>query len=518
MHHKRISALAAAAAVALACLAGFATPATAADNWIKAESAHFVAYSTAPEKKTRAYVRRLEAFRTLTNLLLGSDGGGPQAKFTVYLLSDRDEMQVVRPTFSNFVAGVYFNCGEGTSAYGVLDKGGDIMEDQDESQVTLFHEYSHYVMFQHARTWYPAWYVEGFAEYLSTADPKNGMISIGENNKERSWSLAEDRWIDFAKVLNPDFGFTGAKGNDAWEMESFYAQSWLLTHYMLSDPARAKALNAYFAAVGQGGDPVKSWEDVTGIKVATLQSVLKRYSTNMLYLNVPVADYPDSDVQVTPVTGADNAGLLDRSLLTTCMPADQGQAVLTRLQTDKTASGGSLTAQLAVTRGELLYGKIEDAERDAGALVDAHPDSFEANYLMGRVYMKESDAAKGQDHSDLMDAARGFFLAAYKLDKLDAPNLYYLGRSFGDKPGFPDQNAVNAANGAHVLAPGVGDYAMFAAYTDIATGKRDDAVGLLMPFVSDPHNRTRAQHVQTAIDAIKAGKPAGDVMDLLNGA
>ncbi len=486
----------------------------AADTWIKAESAHFVIYSDAPEKKTRTYVKKLEAFRALTNLLLGSGDSGPQVKFEIYLLNDGDQMLVVRPSFSRYVGGVYFNCAEGTSAYGAAQNGGDIMDEQDQSQITLFHEYSHYVMFQHARTYYPAWYVEGFAEYLSTADPKNGTISIGENNQGRSYLLAEDHWIGFDRVLNPDFGFTGDKSNDPTEIESFYAQSWLLTHFMLSDPARAKALNAYFAALGRGGDPIKSWEDTTGIKVATLHTTLDRYSSKMFYLNVPVADYPDSDIQVAPV--AAGASLLDRSLLTTCMPPDQGKAVLARLQADRAAQPGDIDLALAATRAELLYGRIEDAETDAGALIDAHADNFDANYLMGRVYLKEAGAAKGQDRSDLMDAARGFFVAAYGINKLDAPNLYFLAQSYADKPGFPDQNTVNAANGAHVLAPGVGDYAMFAAFTDLATDKRDDAVSLLTPFVSDPHDRAAAERIQKAIDAIKAGKPVNDVMALLN--
>ncbi len=504
--------------MAVMAVMAMAVPAQAADSWIKAESAHFVIYSDASDKKTRIYIRKLEAFRSLTNLLLGSSDSGPQVKFTIYLLNNRDQMLIVRPTFSTYVGGVYFNCAEGTSAYGAMEQRGDIMDEQDESQVTLFHEYSHYVMFQHARTYYPAWYVEGFAEYLSTADPKNGSISIGENNQGRSYALSEDHWISFERVLNPDFGFAGDRSNDPTEIESFYAQSWLLTHYMLSDPARTKALNAYFSALAKGGDPIKSWEDATGIKVASLHGTLERYSSKMFYLNVPVADYPDGDIHVTPVAAGAGASLLDRSLLTTCMPVDQGRAVLARLQADRAAAPADIDLALATTRAELLFGNITDAETDAGALIDAHPDNFEANYLMGRVYLREAEAAKGQDHTDLTDAARGFFSAAYAINRLDAPNLYFLGRSYNDQPGFPDQNAVNAANGAHILAPGVGDYAMFAAFTDLATGKRDDAIALLTPFVSDPHNRAAAEHIQKAIDAIRDGKPVNEVMALLNAA
>ena len=510
------SAVAAACVAAATLVGGVSSGDARADTWIKAESDHFVIYSNAPEKKTRAYVKKIEAFRTLTNMLLGSDGG-PQVKFDIYLLSLPDQMLSVRPSFSKNVAGVYMSCGEGSIAYAATQDTGDMFEDQDQSLVVLFHEYSHYVMFQHAKSYYPTWYVEGFADYLSTADPVKGTITIGEESKMRTWTLGEDRWISFAKVLNPDFGFAGDKSNDQWEIGSFYAQSWLLTHYMLSDPARAKALNAYFALVAGGGDPIKSWESATGLKVADLHTTLERYRSKMFYLKLPVADYADSGIQVTKLPAELSDLQLNRSLLATCMPQDQGKAVLDKLTAQKAALGGNIDFRLSLARAQLLFGKPEDAETDLGALVDAAPDNFEANYLLGRVYLKESDTAKGQERNDLIDAARGFFLAAYKINKLNAPNFYYLARSFSNKPGFPDQNAVNAANGAHVLAPGVPDYAVFAAFTNLATGKRDEAVALLTPFVSDPHDRKSAERFQKAIDAIKAGKTTNQVMSLLGG-
>ncbi len=486
-----------------------------AESWIKAESEHFVVYSNAPEKKTRTYVRKIEAFRTLTNILLGSEGG-PAVKFDIWLLNNPDQLQVVRPSYSNNVAGVYFNCSEGTHAYAEVQNNSDLLEDQDESLIVLFHEYSHYVMFQHAKSYYPAWYVEGFADYLATAYPDKGTITVGEESKMRTWTLAGDRLMSYEKVLNPGFGFAGDKKADQNEIANFYAQSWLLTHYMLADPARAKALNAYFALVGKGGDPVESWETATGLKVKELHTTLGRYRQKMVYYKLPVPDYPESSIQVTKLPAELNDLQLTRSILTTCPPEDQGKAILDKLTAQKAGLGGNIEFRLAVARAQLLYGKPEDAETDLGNLVDTAPDNFDANYLLGRVYLRESETAKGQDRNDLIDAARGFFMAAYKINKLNAPNFYYLARSFSNKPGFPDQNAVNAANGAHVLAPGVPNYAVFAAYTNLATGKRDEAVALLMPFVSNPHDRQMAERFQKAIDAIKAGKTTDQVMAQLD--
>ncbi len=489
-----------------------------ATAWIRADSGHFTLYSTVGEHLTRSYVHKLEEFRTLSNMLLGASDGGPQVKFVIYLMKPEDLLKV-RPNLSTHVGGVYFNCGEGTAAYvGENNANIDTFEGEDLSLITLFHEYSHYVMFQHARTYYPQWYVEGFAEYMSTADPEKGTISLGEASKMRTYTLSSDHWISFDKVLDPDFGFAGDKQNDALEIASFYAQSWLLTHYMLSSTNRAQDLNDYFARLAKGEAPVAAWEAATGIPVKDLSGVLQKYMDHMYFLKVPVPDYPDSDIAVTPVAAEVQPFLLDRSLLTTCPERDQGQAILDRLTAEKATSGNNLDFNLTLARANLMYGKVEDAEAIMNPLVDAHADSFETNYLMGRVYLKESEAAlDAKGRNDLIDAARGFFIAAYKINKLDAPNLYYLARSFSDKPGFPEQNALNAANGAHALAPGAAEYAAFDAFANLMNGKRDEAATLLQPMASDPHNHASAQRARRAIDAIKAGKTAHEVLAILNG-
>ena len=333
----------------------------------------------------------------------------------------------------------------------------------------------------------------------------------------RSWTLAADRQIPYERVLKPSFGFAGDKSVNPWEVESFYAQSWLLTHYMLSDTTRTKALNVYFADLAKGADPVKSFEADTGIKVATLATTLDHYSRSMAYLNVPVPSYADASIAVTHLAPSEGAWLLDRSLLTTCMPAEQGRAVLGRLQTQSAAAPADVDLKLAVARAQLLYDKPETAEATLSPIIDAHPDSFEANYLMGRVYMAESEGLVDKDQRDLVDAARGFFVAAYKLDKTNATNLFFLARSFQSKPGFPDANAVNAANAAHILAPSIAEYAIFDAFVNLSVGKRDEAVAMLTPYAGDPHNREQAEKLQKAIDAIKAGKTTSEIMRVMNG-
>jgi hypothetical protein len=484
----------------------------AAENWVRAESEHFVITSSTTEAKTVSYVQKLEAFHALTNMLLGTAGGTAQAKFQIYLLDDPEQMKVVRPNFADNVGGVYFHCGEGSVAYAKAPG----YTRQEENLTTLFHEYAHHVTFQHARTYYPAWFIEGFAEYLSTAYPARGSISIGESSTMRNYTLDRENWLGFDKILDPKFRIDGDKDADARTMWRFYAQSWLLAHYMLSDPARTKALYAYFTAAGGGADPIASWESATGIKVDTLQRVLQRYSDNMFFMNVPLADYPESSIRVTRLPKGTEQYVLKASLLTTCPSWEYGKTLLAGIEARKAALAGDLQYRFELAKAQLLFGELGEAETALTEIHAARPDDFDVNYLMGRVRFAQSERAEGAAKSERMDQARAFFMAAYRANKFDAANLYYLARSFSNKPNYPDGNVLNAADSAHHLAPAVWEYAFFDFSVNLRNNRRDKAAAVLAPLGNDPHNPAQAARVQKALEAIKAGKDTNEVMKLLS--
>ena len=484
-----------------------------AESWIHAESDHFLIESNVSEATTVTYVKKLEAFRTLTNMLLGGGETTSQAKFRIYLLSDRDQIQIVRPNFATTVAGVYFHCGEGSSAYSTAPY---YDNEQEQNLVILFHEYAHYVMFQHARSYYPAWFVEGFAEYLSTADPGKNQISVGESSAMRNYTLTSGRWIGFDKLFDPAFKANGDKDENAREIASFYAQSWLLSHYMLTDPARSKALYAYFSALGDGADPIVSWETITGIKINTLHRVLTKYRENMYFMKVPIPDYAGSAIQITKLAAGTEQYILKGSLLTTCPDEALGKATLSSLAAQKSKLLGHRGYRLDLARAQLLFGEPSEAEADLKEMLDTNPTDFQTNYLLGRIRMAQAGQNNGAAKSDLTDQARAFFMTAYRANKLDAPNLYYLARSFGNKPNFPDTNVLNAADSAHRLAPAVLEYAIFDVYVNLVQNRMEKAAAVLTPFSNDPHNQEQARRIKKAIEAIKAGKKSDEVMKLLS--
>lgn len=503
------------AAIAFFGAAGVCAQSDAAD-WSRVESDHFVITTDGAARKAEFYANSIEAFRYVALMMLGTDPASKraQAKFDIYLLRNQAQIRKVRPTFSQWVAGVYFPCDEGSLAYATLQDNWT-HDGTDIGLMTLLHEYSHHLMFQSSPAYYPAWYVEGFAEYMSTASTDDGQVSLGNPQPGRVRTLGQDRWLKFETVLSPPALNSGDKANDERVVESFYAQSWLLAHYMLNDSERTKKFNAYFVRVGAGEDPVAAFEPATGIPVGSLERLLKNYLEALPVITVHSKDIPNLTPKARALPKDMEDWLLNASLLKTCMAKPQGEAVLAQLRTLASAPAGvSADLRLARDRAEILFGDAKAASDDLVAHAADDESNFDAHYLMGRALFLRAQGLQGEVRSDMFGQAKEQFLKAYRLRKVDAANLYFL--SYVLPGGGTNVNVVNAARGAHSLAPGIGSYAIHEALVDLDADERDKALQALAPLASSMHDSKRAARMRAAIDAIRAGKNRVEVEHAIN--
>ncbi|MEI9905982.1 MAG: hypothetical protein WDN06_20310 [Asticcacaulis sp.] len=204
-------------------------------------------------------------------------------------------------------AGVYTACKEGVTAFSSqadFDPSKWLRRDkslpaQDESQVILFHEYTHHVMFRHTTATFPLWYIEGYADYLSTFTYDGQWAWVGLPPSTNNNILDQVNWGGFDRVLKPDANLSsGLATVDGADPLIFYAKAWLLTHYMMNDPARMKALDAYFQRLDAGEDPVAAFSAATGISVTgDLPKRLREYAKGIPYNKLELPGMPDSAVK-----------------------------------------------------------------------------------------------------------------------------------------------------------------------------------------------------------------------------
>lgn len=493
-------------------LAVFALPARAAE-WMLLESEHFSLYARDNEAVARDYLRQLEGFRWLALKVLGSSGRSlrAQSRFQIYLMPGQSALRAAYPSLSEHVAGVYHNCTEGSVAHSAFSV--RWRTSQDFNQIVLQHEYAHHLMFQYATTTYPAWFVEGFAEYMAPTEYEGGALSLGEVHEARSRRLAQPVWLPFEDVLRWDG--SQRKGDDDFG-NMVYSQSWLLAHYMLSDDERSKKLAAYFVALGAGEEPVDAFRRVTGIEPAELRKLLQRYLRGGIpTLRVRGEDLPKPAIKAAPLGADADSYLPEASALQACVSDKRGQEILGKLRTlaPKPAQA-SPGLRLALARAEGRFGDAEAAVAMLENHLAAEADSAEGHYLLGRAWGRRAQALDGDAQQAARDSERSHLLKAYRLRKDHAPTLYHLARALERKA--IDNNVLNAARAARLLAPSVGEYAVYEVWLDLQAGDREHAVRALGPLASNLHDPAAAARARQAVEAIRAGKSTADVFTLLN--
>ena len=96
-------------------------------------------------------------------------------------------------------------------------------------------------MFSDLTTPVPAWLVEGFAEFMSTADIKaDGSVGLGGGAAHRAGTLSRPSRATVPLTVL----LSGERLRTNEEIAALYARGWLLTHYLTFSTARRGQLEA----------------------------------------------------------------------------------------------------------------------------------------------------------------------------------------------------------------------------------------------------------------------------------
>ena len=102
---------------------------------------------------------------------------------------------------------------------------------------TLFHEYTHLLLWRHRSALIPRWYTEGLADYFSTVAFRDGALVVGALPAGRLDWLVQRR---HPMPLDLLFGGDRDETLRGTAIGDFYATAWALTHYLLSSPKGAR--------------------------------------------------------------------------------------------------------------------------------------------------------------------------------------------------------------------------------------------------------------------------------------
>ncbi len=278
------------ALVSLALLMGGPAASAKERPWIELQSRNFLVVSNEEREEAIARLRDLELFRSVVLEVTNTKVHDARVPTIVYLFRDRRSFRKFCP--SRAVAGYIAPTAHGN--YIVIDGSRRALETAE----TIYHEYIHFLVRNAGGFHYPVWYDEGFAEFLSTVELDGDQVVIGKIPTWQAKWLKDGGPISFERVTNArsyhDFG--------PRSKTMFYAQSWLLVHYLLTghlhkdriEKSRFPELIRYLELVNQGVESEEAIEQAFEGGAKALRKGVRKHQRRRRFhvLSMPVSSLP----------------------------------------------------------------------------------------------------------------------------------------------------------------------------------------------------------------------------------
>jgi Flp pilus assembly protein TadD len=268
-------------------------------KWIRVSSAHFAVLTDADDKKSGEVVLRLEQMRDIfSQLFRKTKLGLPEPLDVIALRSDEEYIRVAPLRQGQPLAAPgFFLAGEDRN-YIVLDLAAD------DSWRAIAHELADLLLYFN----YPPtqdWFDEGFAQYFSSLRLNDTQAQIGgDPTQNLPWqhtlpgesSPVPNSPKSFVELLNrqwlamPDL-FVMHRGSSGYP-PLFYAQSWIVMHYLLNQNKLSEA-GAYFGLVEIQKVPVEqAIQQAFGVSAAQFEQAVKDYFHSLAWPHEPENSKP----------------------------------------------------------------------------------------------------------------------------------------------------------------------------------------------------------------------------------
>lgn len=473
--------------------------------WWQAKTAHFTVYGEGNDVKLRAFAERLEKFDFLLRRM--NDVTDPQAgaPVKVFLLSDRDKVQKLARNPN--IAGFYTTSDR--NAFAVLSR--EAKDDKFDlgAEQVLFHEYAHHFMRHHFPAAYPAWYVEGFAEFFSVVKfPQDGSIEFGHVIMARLPGLVLASPYPVQNLFARDTDGLSLRDGDR-----YYGTAWLLTHfYQFDKTGRRKEIRRYLDDVASGKPDIDPDSYFAG-GLNGLEQALKVYMRH----RQPAALFKSSAMQigaidVQPVDAAQGALIEDELRLLNRPRAEDLPGIVAAIRATTARYPDSAYALALLAEAEWTAEKKDAALAAADRAIAIDPKSARAQAVRAEVLL---DAAHASDRAEDWKAALSAIVRANRADTEDPVPLALFYRYHAMRGGKMPDIGYDGLMKAFSLLPQNPSYRMNLAQALSQRGEYAQASMLLDPIAYSPHGsdmRESALRMKADLDAkaVTAGTRAGN--------
>jgi tetratricopeptide (TPR) repeat protein len=492
------------AACVLACLACAAARA----DWLEASTENFVIYSDGSEASLREFTTKVEQFDQVLRIITGIKPAhfGPRLK--IYVARNERDVQQLMSRESRNAAGFYRSSLRGPVA--VINRSKPNGQFDLTGEDILFHEYAHHFMLQHAAVVYPAWYVEGFAEYVGSAEfDRKGRIIVGKAPPSRVPALVINPWIKSERLFQPMSELS------LREREMLYAQGWLLTHYLFHDAQRSRQFGKFLRAMATGESQSSAFEQHLGMTLPELDKELRRYFDKLKRAKIAMPTVLASTLAVPPISirplnDAETAGLELNIMIRDFVPKENQPELLEKADAYAAKYGSEPKALLLAAEANFACERYGDAKALAQRALAIEPNSQRAPIVSAAAEMY----ALARDDKLTADAAKSFRTSFVKANRANADDplaLFYFYQSFSLARQKPSPNAADGLAAVLSLVPQNPNVRLMLGYYLVKTNEPAKARNVLAPLAFAPHGGGASKSAQDLLAELPQNPTATNV-------
>lgn len=240
--------------------------------WVELRTPSFRAFACGKTQELMSVVARLEQFRLAYSSLAGAQSVA-SVPILMYAFPDDRAFTPFKPLYEGKpknVSGYFTRAMEAN--FIALDLG---ISDAATLEM-IFHEYTHLLLRRNARYW-PLWLEEGMAELYSTFATSGNEVLIGKPPLMWLRVLAKEPIIPLRRLF--EIKHDSPEYNEKDRQGIYYAQSWLLAHYLTmgDNPAHRARFGQYTRLLRGGMEVVPAFTNAFATSLPVMERELKGY-------------------------------------------------------------------------------------------------------------------------------------------------------------------------------------------------------------------------------------------------
>lgn len=474
-------------------------PAAASDDWIELRTPSFVTLTNAGERKGREIALGFERFRGAMQMLRPQAIQQAPVPTLILVFESDDSFDPYKPVPEK-------GRGQLLGLFQQSQLGNYILINgypaRGSALPVVYHEYAHSVT--HASfDDLPLWLDEGLAEFYSTFEVERGELLVGKPMADHLRTLRESSFVPLQRLFAVDHD--SPEYQEGERVGMFYAESWLVVHYLLlGGPERLQNTRAFLDGIQRGETPDASFRAAFGYGFDQLEKDLRAYvnSRTFPYARLPQGELgPEPQVAVRPVPRGESLLALGSSL---ALRAGDPAAARAHLQAAAAAGVADAWGMLAFV--EERADNVRAAAELYKKAVDAGASRAVTLMLAARALLEPPEAS-----ADDARAARALLERALQAEPAYAEARALIGKTWliGDDDPAP---GIAHLEKAYEQLGGRADVAYDLAMLELRAGHFARAEELVRTVVVPRGSPELAAHAKRAIEHAKASATVNDAL------